>query len=187
MWVGPVAQISIVTKLHHYVSMIVFTLGFVVGIQVPNFVDQYTKRVDAHFQEASSHLQGYQKIADLNHGGSLDRLIQKHANSNDPTFREETAVIQNLLGKQRHYQQEQRALSQGWPKRIQHMILSGDREILRQTYRQYAPGVPLAMEAVVAGFAVALLFSLCLELFAGLLLMLFGSRRRRQPMDVRPH
>jgi len=176
------------SKFQHYISMVVFTLGFVVGIQVPNFVDQYSKRVDAHFQEASNHLNGYQAIADLHQGGSLDALIQKHAESSDPTFREETQVIENLLTKQRRYQQEKDAMSQGWLQRVRHLVFAGDRDILRQTCVQYSPGVPLTMEAVVAGFIMALLMCVCLELLVGLLRMLFGrSRRRHKFMDAHPH
>lgn len=167
------------TKLHHYVSMIVFTLGFVVGIQVPNFVDQYVKRVDAHFQEANQHLQGYQKIADLNHGGDLNRLIQRHAESSDATFREETEVIQNLVGNQQRYLNEKQAMMQPWWRRIMHMVVEGDRQILQQTYQQYAPGVPLSLEAVAAGFSVAMLFCVILELTAGLLIALSGLGKNR--------
>lgn len=174
------------TRLHHYISMIVFTLGFVVGIQVPNFIDQYAKRVDAHFQEASSHLQGYQKIADLNHGGDISRLIEKHANSTDATFRDETGVIQNLLANQQRFQREKIAMSQGWWHRIVHLALEGDRQILGQTYQQYAPGVPLTLEAVAAGFGVALLFCVGLELLAGLLSWIFSlGGRNRAMMHVR--
>jgi len=176
------------SKFQHYLSMVVFTLGFVLGIQVPNFIDQYVKRVDAHSQEASSHLKGYQAIADLNQNGDLKALIQKHAESSDPTFREETQVIENLLAKQQRYQAEKQAMSQGWLPRIRHIVFASDREILHQTYLQYSPGVPLNLEAVAAGFSVALLLCLCLELLIALLRLLVGGRRRRHLFrDAHPH
>lgn len=166
------------STLHHYVSMIVFTLGFVLGIQVPNFMDQYAKRVDAHYLEATSHLQGYQKIADQNHGGRLDRLIEKHARSSDATFRDEAPVIQRLHTNQQRYLRERDAMSAGWLSRVRHLVVEGDREILLQTYHQYAAGVPFSTEAIVTGFGVALLLSAVLESLAGLLMLLFTRRRR---------
>ena len=45
--------------LRAYLRLVVFALGLLVGVQVPGFVDQYAKRVSAHYIEASKNFAGF--------------------------------------------------------------------------------------------------------------------------------
>ena len=57
-----------------YIGVIGF--GLLLGIQVPNFVDQYSRRIDAHYQEVSENISGFQSTADLLFSGDLEELIR---------------------------------------------------------------------------------------------------------------
>jgi hypothetical protein len=79
--------------------ILVACVALLLGIQVPSFVDQYEKRLDAHFIEVKNNLRGFQEIADKFHGGSLEALIAKHEASEDRTFKDEARPIRNMYEK----------------------------------------------------------------------------------------
>jgi hypothetical protein len=43
-----------------YLRLVLFTLGLLVGVQVPGFINDYAKRVEAHLIEAQTGLAGFQ-------------------------------------------------------------------------------------------------------------------------------
>jgi hypothetical protein len=47
--------------LRSYLRLILFTLGLLVGVQVPGFIEDYAKRVDAHRLEAEQGLKGFRE------------------------------------------------------------------------------------------------------------------------------
>ncbi|MBD3649377.1 MAG: DUF2937 family protein, partial [Pseudomonadales bacterium] len=55
--------------VYRYFSIILASLLLLTGLQVPSFVDQYEKRVDAHLLEVTENLRGFQEIADEYYGG----------------------------------------------------------------------------------------------------------------------
>jgi len=65
--------------LQTYSRLLLFAAALLLGIQIPSFIDQYEKRVDAHFQEVSINISGFQNTADLMFGGDLQQLIAYYA------------------------------------------------------------------------------------------------------------
>ncbi|MBW2674963.1 MAG: DUF2937 family protein, partial [Deltaproteobacteria bacterium] len=57
--------------LYRYFLILIACAALLFGIQIPNFVDQYEKRLDAHFIEVENNLRGYQEIADRYYDGSV--------------------------------------------------------------------------------------------------------------------
>ena len=150
--------------VHHYLSLVIFTAAFIAGVQLPSFMDQYTKRVDAHLIEVEDHLSGYQNTADIYHGGDIEVLIQKHSNSSDPSFRSETAVIEGLVSNHRRYIAEQKAIEGGLLSASFHVMFFGDRQIKEEVLNSYTATMPLTTNAISTGLILALLVSMVLEL-----------------------
>lgn len=92
--------------------------ALLLGIQLPGFVDQYEKRVDAHFLEVSSNLKPFQDIADRFHGGSMKALIEKHEQSTDPTFHAEGAAIRKMHDRLLRFQNEKFQLQASLPNQL---------------------------------------------------------------------
>ena len=164
-------------RLHHYLSLVVFTLGFIGGVQIPQFVDQYQKRVDARLAEVSEHVGGYQSIADQLYGGDLNALLEKHQQSTDETFRAEAAVIQGLMDNRQRYQQEQTALSRTTWHSVWHIVTAADRRLLLTTYHQYSAGLLFSQSALFMGVIVALLAGVLFECLLGLFSLLIPTKR----------
>ncbi|EKE84721.1 hypothetical protein A10D4_03885 [Idiomarina xiamenensis 10-D-4] len=137
--------------------------SLLVGVQVPHYVDQYQQRIDAHLIEVGIHLKGFQAIADQFYDGDLDQLIAYHEQSQDDVFAAEAKPLRQMQQRFQYLQQQQQALQTHLAGQIQHIIGHPDRDILRETWRQYKAVVPLTGEAIGAGFIIAFLLLLIVE------------------------
>ncbi|MBX6419702.1 MAG: DUF2937 family protein [Nevskia sp.] len=163
--------------LYRYLLILIACAAVLGGVQVPNFLDQYAKRVDAHRAEAEAALAGYRQIAERETGGSLEALIARHDASTDPVFKAEAAPIRNLYERYRRFAAEQAGLQTDWLGRLRYVLLHPDRELLLETRRQYSPALVLDRSAFLSGGLAALLALLIVELLAAVLRALFAPRR----------
>jgi len=164
--------------LYRYTLILIACAALLVGIQIPNFVDQYQKRLDAHLSEVKNNLQGYQDIADRLYGGSLAALIAKHQHSTDPAFQQEAQPLANIVQRYEHFSQELAALATGLPGKIAHIVTQGDRELLSETYSDYSFAVPLNETAVTTGFIFMGVVVLVVEAARLLIARLLRPRRK---------
>lgn len=148
-----------------------------VGIQAPNFVDQYEKRLDAHFIEVRNNLAPFQNIADRFHGGELEALIAHHERSADPSFQAEGAAIRNLSTRLQRFEQEKLQLQTELPQQLVWLARSADRELIDETRRAYSFGLLLDRQAVITGLVSMLVVVVLYELLAALLRLLLRPRR----------
>jgi hypothetical protein len=166
-------------KLQHYLSLVLFAAALMLGVQIPNFIDQYVKRVDAHYQEAKINFQLYQQIADIYHQGSVEELIVKHHQSDDTTFRAEAEVIEKSYQRLNFLASESAALRGHQLQKLQHILLHGDRTLLLETQLNYSANVPLNFTAGSFGLAAGVLISLIYELVCWLLALLLRRKVKR--------
>ena len=149
--------------LRAYLRLVLFSLGLLTGVQAPGFIDQYTKRVSAHYIEASKDFAGFQRSADQNFGGSVEALIAHHESSADPVFQGEAKSIATIYARLKGLALELEAMSRPLPSRIVHVVFYPDKEILHETIAAYSYTVPLNQEAILCGLLVALLLALLVE------------------------
>lgn len=149
--------------------MIAIAAGaLLVGIQIPNFVDQYAKRLDAHYIEVQTNLKPFQDIADQFHGGSLDALISKHRQSNDLTFYAEGTAIEKMVRRLQRFEREKRDLQVPLPQQVTFLVTRADPDLVEETRVNYSFGLLLDKTAVLAGLICMLAAVVVLELFAWL-------------------
>ena len=170
------------SRIHHYLSMLIFTAAVMLGVQIPNFVDQYVKRVDAHAKEVSISFADYLSISKKFGNGSIEDLIKKHENSSDPTFRAEAEPLRKHYLRKKHFDAELAALEGSFWSQAFHIMIDSDREIIVDTWENYSANVPLNTQAAICGLAFGLIASLLLELFWSL----FWSLFRRKPKVKKP-
>jgi hypothetical protein len=164
-------------KLHHYISLIVFATALMVGVQFPNFIDQYVKRVDAHFQEAQVNIDGFLVVAKQFHNGSIERMIDSHKQSTDPAFRAEAQPIQAMYERKVELQAEREALQAPLWQQARHILLSRNTELLDETWQNYSSSLPLNTDAIVCGLAFGVVASIALEFLLSLLAAITGVSR----------
>lgn len=154
--------------LYRYLIVIVACLALLVGLQVPNFVDQYEKRVDAHLREVSSNLQPFQDIADKYFAGDLNKLIKLHRNSGEKPFQEEGAAIDKMVQRKLRFEADLAALQTSLPLKAFRVLFHGDREMIDEVLGQYSYAVPLNQDALLLGAIFAFSILLLLELLLAL-------------------
>ena len=164
------------STLYRYFLIIVACSAILFGIQIPSFVDQYEKRLDAHFIEVQTNLRGFQEIADRFHGGSLEALIEKHEKSNDATFQGEAKPIRDMYHRFLKFQAEKAALATSLPKKLAFIAVQGDKDLVNETRKSYSYTIPLNQSAVISGFVSAGIVILVFELLRVILVALARPR-----------
>ena len=164
--------------LYRYFLIITACGSLLLGIQIPNFVNQYEMRLDAHLSEVKNNLQGYQDIADRLYDGSITTLISKHEQSDDPTFKQEAQPIRNMLDRYEHFKQEQASLATGLAGKITYLLAKGDRELINETSANYSFNIPLNEAAVVSGFSFMVIVVFIVEFLRWIATKLFRQNRR---------
>ena len=171
------------SAIYRYFLILIACISILLGIQIPGFVDQYEKRLDAHFIEVKNNLRGFQEIADRFHGGSLEALIKKHEQSEDKTFNGEAKPIRNMYERYLRFKDEKTALETHLAGKVAYIVAHKDQEILDETRSSYSYTIPLNKSAVYSGFLSVIAVVLALELlkmiFLGLLRLSRPNARRR--------
>lgn len=164
--------------LYRYFLIFAACGSLLLGIQIPNFVDQYEMRLDAHLSEVKNNLRGYQEIADRLYDGSITTLINKHEKSNDLAFKQEAQPIRNMLDRYKHFTQEQASLATGLAGKVVYLLAKGDRELINETSTNYSFNIPLNEAAVVSGFSFMVIVVFIVELLRLMATKLLRRNRR---------
>src|SRR3974390_3428914 len=160
-----------------YLRLIVFSLGLLVGVQVPGFVDQYAKRVGAHHSEVASNFAGFQDRANRYFSGSVEALIEHHIASEDGAFKDEARSIREMYDRLTALTAELGAFRGPLISSILHGAVHANREILDETRSEYSYTVPLNPAAVVSGLTTGTALAMLIEaLFFGLVHVLLPRR-----------
>lgn len=166
--------------IYRLLFLAVAASALLVGVQLPNFVDQYRKRLDAHFIEVQTNLKAFQDIADQFHDGSMEALIAKHEQSTDPTFHAEGEAIRKMYRRFQRFANERDQLQVDLPWQLAFIATRADRELVDETRRNYSFALLLNRQAVISGLVVMAALVLLLELLAAFLRLL--RPRGRAPL-----
>lgn len=161
--------------LYRYLMIVVACISLLIGLQIPNFVDQYQKRVDAHLREVTINLQPFQEIANKYFSGDIGKLIELHRNSGVKPFQEEGAAIEKMVARKLRFEADMAALQASLPMKALNILLHGDREMIDEALGQYTYNVPLNQDALAFGAIVAIVILLLVELL--LALARFASKK----------
>jgi len=166
--------------LKEYTIRLVFTAGILFGVQVPNFIDQYTQKISAHYLEAAENFSGFQATADKFHGGSINALIERHETSNDPVFQSEAEPIKEIHSRILAFSSELKSLNTNLFGKIFHVAFKSDRAVIKETLSEYSATIPLNTDAIICGLGLGMISALLCDLFFFVLKLVFGRRFRRR-------
>jgi len=166
--------------LKEYTIRLVFTAGILLGVQIPNFIDQYTQKISAHQLEATQNFSGFQTTADKFHGGSVKALIERHETSSDPVFKAEAGPIKEIHSRILAFSSELKSLNTNLLGKIFHVAFKSDRSVIKETLSEYSATVPLNTDAIICGLGLGMVSALLGDLFFFVLKLVFGRRFRRR-------
>jgi hypothetical protein len=159
--------------------LLIFAGSLLAGMQVPSYLDQYGKRVDAHLLEVTYNLSGFQDTANQMFDGDLEALIAYYANSDDRVFEQDANSIRSIYNRYLLLSREQFAVNAPWYDSAFHMLFSADPELRAEALSGYSYSVPLDLSALEWGFGVAILVTLMVELLLSICGRLFVGKRGR--------
>ncbi len=168
--------------LRAYSRLIIFAVGLLAGIQVPSFVDQYEKRIDAHFREVSANISGFRLTAEFLFEGDMDALVDYYRRSNDEVFQRDGDSIQLIVERYDRISAEMAALNGGSIPAALHVALASDAEFFDETLAQYSYTVPLNLNAVQWGVVLALVLTVLVDLLLFSCAHCVRALRRRQKL-----
>lgn len=147
-----------------YGKLIIFCAGILIGVQIPNFIDQYAKRISAHHLEAETNFSGYQFTADKHFEGRVQALIGHYESSQDKVFQDDAKNIKRIYYRIRNFEAELKALNTSLFKKLYHVVFHSNQNVLEETFSEYSSMVPLNQAAIICGLALGLAASLVFEL-----------------------
>ncbi|MBN1932496.1 MAG: DUF2937 family protein [Desulfobacterales bacterium] len=166
-----------------YGKLIIFCSGILLGVQIPNFIDQYVKRISAHHIEAKTNFSGYQDTADKHFEGNVQMLITHYESSQDKVFQDDAKNIKRIYYRILDFEAELKALNASLLKKICHVVFHSNPDVLEETFSEYSSMVPLNQAAIICGLALALVASLAFELILFALAKIFSLIRIRFPIQ----
>lgn len=168
-----------------YLRLVLFAAGLLIGVQVPGFISDYAKRVEAHLIESQNSLQGFQGTAQQFFKGDLNALVAHYRTSDDPVFRSDAESLNTLLKRQLALDKQYQAMQGPWYIRMLQVALAADPQIRKETWDGYSYQILLTPEAMIWGMSGALLLSFGLECLYRLIdWVVLGGRRLRQSRPI---
>jgi hypothetical protein len=147
-----VSPVPIVRGLLDRVLLVSAAVG---GGLVPGFIAQYRQRLGGRLDQARLDLAPWQKLADQFYQGDLEKLIQYHASSTDPTFHSEGAIIRALTDTVHQLQAAVDALHGDLFSQVAYLALHADPGVVRATFADWVPTFALSGEGLVFALAFA--------------------------------
>ncbi|WP_267269537.1 MULTISPECIES: DUF2937 family protein [Pseudomonas] len=168
-----------------YLRLVLFAAGLLIGVQVPGFISDYAKRVEAHLIESQNSLRGFQGTAQQFFKGDLNALVAHYRASEDPVFRSDADSLSGLLHRQLALDKQYQAMQGPWYIRLLQVALAADPDIRKETWDGYSYQILLTPEAMIWGMSGALLLSFGLECLYRLIdWVVLGGRRLRQSRPI---
>jgi len=173
------------SMLLSYLRLVLFAAGLLIGVQVPGFINDYAKRVEAHLIEAQTGLRGFQGTAEQFFKGDLQALVAHYRASDDPVFRSDADSLSTLLNRQTALDKQFQAMQGPWYIRFLQVVLAADPDIRKETWNGYSYQILLTPEAMIWGMSGALLLSFGIECLIRLIdWVVLGGRRLRQSRPI---
>jgi hypothetical protein len=155
----------------------------VAGGLIPGFIAQYRQRLGGRLDQAQLDLAPWQKLADQYYHGDVEKLIQYHLASTDPTFHSEGAIIRALVATVHQLQSAVDALHGSLASQAAYLALHADPGLAHATLADWVPTFALSGEGLVFALVFAVLVWLTFHALWWLLglggRLLFGRRPAR--------
>ena len=163
----------------HLLDKIFFTLGVIVFLQLPHFIDQYTQRIGGYAESKQQQLNDYQLIADNNFSGNLNLLIADFMKSNAAAIRQtgdnikETQLDVEILSTEIKFLEEEELL-----RKVVFLTTNIRVNIAKGTFGAFQPGIPLNLWSMIYGLIGGILFSLLFNGTTKIPKLIFKKKKR---------
>ncbi|MEW6999473.1 DUF2937 family protein [Colwelliaceae bacterium BS250] len=147
--------------LVHTFDRIMFAVNFILAVQIPSFIHQYTQRLSGHLDEAKYQLSNYQVIADQHYQGDLLLLIKRYQTNSEPGIRASGNLVMDLVDRVTALsEQVSQLINNDYLTMIYYFVANIDLSIAKATLYDYQLSVPIEVTAISTGIVVAIVASM---------------------------
>jgi len=140
------------------VDRCLFTISFIIGVQLPEFLVQYTQRLSGHLNEARHQLQQFQIIANNHFQGDLTAMIKRYQGNTETSIVETGNLIVTTKERITFLEQHLSNMSQTEIlNKLYAFSTEYDLAMVQATMQQYQLAIPLNYAALTIGAIFALL------------------------------
>lgn len=149
------------TLINTLIDRCMFTLMFILGVQLPEFINQYIQRLSGHLEESKQQLSNYQALAEQYFNGEISLLIKQYKGNSDPIIVDSATVIEQLVQRTEYLTNHLSSLdTQDYFQQLSQFALNFDAQLLHKTAEFYQLAIPLHINALSTGAVIASLFVL---------------------------
>jgi len=135
--------------IRQLLDKIMFTIGVIVFMQLPHFVNQYAQRLGGYYESREQQLTEFQGVANNNYNGNLDVLINTFLQSTDPAIVETGEKIKQTRLDVGELSEENEALKgEDTLSKILFLTTHFRFDIGKGTLNNFKPGIPLNLWAL---------------------------------------
>lgn len=171
------------TTIFSYIRIFIFLGGTLASVQVPLFVDQYGKSLEAHFLEAENALNEFQDDANKYFDGNIEALIAHYKQSGDKVFNDGGTSIQSLLERYLFLKKNfTRFTGSQWQAYVQ-ALFTPVAEVQEEVWHNFSYALILEPRSLLFGLVAGLLLASFVEVVLRLLVLLGGGffSRNKKP------
>lgn len=162
-------------KISDYLKLAVFVVGILVGVQIPGFVDQYGKNLNAHVAESSTSVAEFQDDADKFFAGDMSKLVKHYDSKDDPVMVSGGESIGALVSRNQLLTEAQQQFSESIYSPYIQVFITPFEEIRNEVWSNYTYQITLNSSAIIIGVVTGLVV---LGVFDLLMFMLARLRRK---------
>ncbi|RUO73234.1 DUF2937 family protein [Idiomarina ramblicola] len=161
-----------------YLRIILLIIGVLAGIQLPGFVDQYGKSLQAHLIESDRSLDEFRDEAERFFDGSIEELIAHYQASDDKVFQEGGQSIGAIYQRNQQLKQAYTDFSKHAWNAYQQAFFTPVDDIQREVRASFSYTVKLNPGAILFGLVSGLLLAIFGELIVRLMVKPFRQSSR---------
>ena len=145
------------TLINNIIDRCFFTVTFILGVQLPEFMQQYQQRLGGHLAEAQSQLAQFEVIAQQHFDGSLITMIDRYKENTEASIISTGELIELLSLRVDYLASHLTQISQtDYLNSVYQLVWHLDQQIASGTAENFSMGIPVELNALATGGALAL-------------------------------
>tara|TARA_R110000737_G_scaffold313123_1_gene322596 strand:- start:349 stop:870 length:522 start_codon:yes stop_codon:yes gene_type:complete len=143
--------------INNIIDRCFFTVTFIVGVQLPEFMQQYQQRLSGHLGEAQSQLDQFNLIAQQHFDGNLVTMITRYKDNSEASIISTGELIERLSVRVDYLANHLAEISQAdYLHSVYQFIWHLDQNIAAGTAEHFAMAIPLELNAIATGGTLAI-------------------------------
>jgi hypothetical protein len=166
--------------INNVIDRCFFTLTFILGVQLPEFMQQYQQRLAGQLAEANSQLNQFESIAQQHFDGSLTTMITRYKDNTEASIISTGELIERLSVRVEYLASHLTQITQAdYLNSVYQFIWHLDQEMARGTAEHFSMAIPLELNAITTGATLAIGVLLLKELMLLTIKRTFNSKKNK--------